>query len=398
MRTISISILVLSFAAATQAALIPDILVKAGDYDRRNVVVSVQLPKGLTGVQQLRGSDGKTMALQRDKDSRGWFVIDSLNKGGERTYKLATSERPQADHVQVQKDGKRLKATASGRGVLFYQAEPSDLPRPDIKPAFQRGGYIHPLLTPGGKLVTDDYPPNHIHHHGVWWAWTHTEFQNRQPDFWNMGQGKGRGEFVGIDQTWNGPVHGGFRARHQFVDLTGATPVPAVLDEWEVRMYPPASGAKYWMLDLTSKQTCAGDEPLKLPKYHYGGLGFRGNWAWNGKDKCFFLTSEGETDREKGNFTRGRWCDMWGEVDGTPAGVAILDHPDNFRAPQPMRLHPSEPFFCYAPQQEGDMSISPGKPYVSRYRFIVHDGPPDKKELERLWNDFAHPPSVAVVE
>ena len=78
------------------------------------------------------------------------------------------------------------------------------------------------------------------------------------------------------------------------------------------------------------------------------------------------------------------------------AGVAILCHPDNFRFPQPMRLHPDEPFFCYAPSQLGDWAIEPGKPYVARYRFVVSEGPADKAEIERLWNDYANPPKVTV--
>ena len=61
-----------------------------------------------------------------------------------------------------------------------------------------------------------------------------------------------------------------------------------------------------------------------------------------------------------------------------------------------MRLHPTEPFFCFAPSQLDEWEISPGKPYVSRYRFIVAEGPPDKAELERLWNDYAHPPIITL--
>jgi hypothetical protein len=43
------------------------------------------------------------------------------------------------------------------------------------------------------------------------------------------------------------------------------------------------------------------------------------------------------------------------------------------------------------------MAITPGKPYVSRYRFVVHDGPADKAIIERLWQDYAHPPEVSLV-
>ena len=59
-----------------------------------------------------------------------------------------------------------------------------------------------------------------------------------------------------------------------------------------------------------------------------------------------------------------------------------------------MRLNPTEPFFSYAPSQLGEFQIEPGKPYVSRYRFVVMDGPPDRTEIDRLWNDYAHPPAV----
>ena len=324
------------------------------------------------------------------------MIIPSLAKGSSAEFKVISGTAAPANSVEFQKDGSRLKAVVSGRPMLSYQTGPGEFPRENIAEAFRRAGYIHPLLTPSGKLVTDDYPRNHLHHHGVWWSWTKTEFQGRHPDFWNMGEKTGRGEFVNLDETWNGPVQAGFRAQHRFVDLTAPTPTAAIDDKWEVRTYASGKGAKFWIFDLTSTQTCATADPLKLPKYHYGGLGFRGNWDWNGKDKCFFLTSEGETDRDKGNFTRAHWCDIWGQVDGAPAGIAILSHPENFATPQPMRIHPTEPFFCYAPQQLGDTEITPGKPYVSRYRFIIHDGPADKSLIERLWQDFASPPKAEV--
>jgi hypothetical protein len=74
----------------------------------------------------------------------------------------------------------------------------------------------------------------------------------------------------------------------------------------------------------------------------------------------------------------------------------MLCHPDNFRFPQPVSLHPSEPFFCYGPQQLGEFRIEPAKPYVMRYRFATADGEPDAKEIDRLWNDYAKPPKAEV--
>jgi hypothetical protein len=62
-----------------------------------------------------------------------------------------------------------------------------------------------------------------------------------------------------------------------------------------------------------------------------------------------------------------------------------MDHPENFRSPQPVRVAEAEPFFCFSPSQGGDWSIEPGKPYVARYRFVVMDGEPDAKTLDAYW-------------
>jgi hypothetical protein len=385
------------------------IQVSAGDWDRRQTVV--MFPLALKGAEvQVRDEAGNVSPVQIESGGQASFILENLPKGGTKSFEVISRDAKQKSSVtgvQVTRTGKKLKVTSAGKTVLEYQAEPGELPRPDIDPIFQRGGYIHPVLTPSGRQVTDDYPANHKHHHGIWFPWTRTQFEGREPDFWNMGDGKGRIEFVSLEKTWNGPVNGGFHALHRFVDLTSGAPKAALNERWEVRIYAINAPEKaYWMFDLLSAQQCASRSPLTLVKYYYGGLGVRGNWAWNGTNNTFFLTSEGETNRVKGNTTRARWCDMSGRVDGKQSGLAILCHPDNFRAPQPMRLHPSEPFFCYAPSQIAadpadsnnklSFQIKAGDTYVSRYRFVVHDGPADRAELDRLWNDYAHPPNVTV--
>ena len=109
-----------------------------------------------------------------------------------------------------------------------------------------------------------------------------------------------------------------------------------------------------------------------------------------------FLTSEGKR-RADGNHTRPRWVDLSGEVDGKVGGLTILDHPANFRFPQPVRLHPNMPYLSFAPEVLGEFEIVPGEKYVSRYRLIAHDGPPDPKLIERIWDDYSDPPKVRIV-
>jgi hypothetical protein len=386
--------------APGRAATPKSVTVSAGNADRRDTIVPVTLPADAgPGTWTLRDDAGKATPLQVGPTGRGLFILGELKSGQTRKYKLERSDggRTGAETtVDVQRAGGALKFSSGGRPILSYQGEKTPLPA-GFEAKYQRGGYIHPLFTPAGKLVTDDYPPKHKHHHGVWSPWTKTQFEGRTPDFWNMGDGTGTVEPIGVGATWGGPVAGGFTATHRFIDLSAQPQPKAALDEaWNVVVYRPLKGkATYHVFDWQTTQTCASASPLILPKYHYGGLGFRGNREWDGKENCNFLTSEGK-DRSNGNETRGTWCHVGGQVDGAPAGVAILCHPENFRAPQPMRLHPDEPFFCYAPSQLGDWAIEPGKPYVARYRFVVADGAPDKAEIERLYNDYANPPKATV--
>ena len=85
--------------------------------------------------------------------------------------------------------------------MLFYRAK-GVAPRADVKPELVRGGYLHPVLTPAGRTVTDDYPIDHKHHHGIWNAWTSTEYEGRKPDFWNMGS---RRRVARTTSRWTGP-------------------------------------------------------------------------------------------------------------------------------------------------------------------------------------------------
>ncbi|MEQ8879725.1 MAG: DUF6807 family protein [Cyclobacteriaceae bacterium] len=53
-----------------------------------------------------------------------------------------------------------------GRQVLFYRtsSDPS-------QGEYQRPHYIHPLYSLDGEIMTEDYPEDHLHHHGIFWAW-----------------------------------------------------------------------------------------------------------------------------------------------------------------------------------------------------------------------------------
>jgi hypothetical protein len=348
--------------------------------------VEVALPAGVDASKPeklLAFCDGKEVPVQI---AGGKAVFLVKEKPGIHVLQSGTpKEFPKVEVADV--DGKHLVVTYGGKKVLQYNY--ATIKPPDgVDPVFERSGYLHPLWTPSGKVLTNDSPKNHLHHHGLWGAWTSSEFEGRKSNFWESIEKQGKIECVKVEETFSGPVFGGFRAKHRFINLNGPDgPKTALEETWEVRVYAVADR---FVFDLVSTQTAATDQPLVIKQYRYGGIGFRASGDWEGKDGCAFLTSEGKT-RTDGHATRAKWCLMSGKISGADCSIAFIGHPSDFRYPQPMRIHPDEPFFNWAVPQGGDFSIEPGKPYVARYRFVVSDGLPDRDKVEGHWKAYAEP-------
>lgn len=391
--------LVAALIFASQSLAAPkQLTVEAGKFDRQNCVVEFDWGKADKGNYLLRSNEGREFALQLDQGGKASFLLDHLAAGKSLKLKVVSGKK-ETPAAQAKKAGTTVELTSHGKVVLNYQMADTLPPRPEIKPVYRHNAYLYPILTPAGKLVAGDYPPDHLWHRGVWLAWTHTEFDGHAPDFWNQGKGdklEAKIDFTKLDGIWSGPVHAGFKGEHQFLDYGSGKPVPALNETWTVRTYALPVSAKLHVFDLVAVQSCSSDKPLKLPEYYYGGLGFRGNRQWEEKGNVSFLLSNGETDRKKANQQRINWIHIGGKTDGELAGITIMDHPDNFRSPQPIRVNPKNPQTCFAVSQLGGWAIDPGRPLTLRYRFVVADGAPDKALLDALWHDYAEPPKVLV--
>lgn len=389
LSALALTLLVASFASAKSYR----VTVAARERDRAGQVATFALPKDGAASYVLRSADGAELPLQIDGEGLASFLVASQTAGEDLVFTLSEGTPGGAAGVEIKEEAGQLKATAAGRPVFAFRMDKDALPRRDIADHYKRAGYLHPVLSPSGKVVTGDYHPGREHHHGLWSAWTNTRFQGRAPDFWNVHANTGGVEFAGLDSTWSGPVHGGFTARNNFIDRSTETAGPVLYEFWSVTTYPLNDAT---VIDLMLTQVCATNDPLLLPEYRYGGMGYRANSTWLGRDLPKILTSDGETDRVKAHAQKVRWLHLGGPVEGTWTGLAMMDHPQNFRSPQPVRVGEAEPFFCFTPSQGGAWSIKPGSPYVARYRFVVMDGEPDATRLNAYWAGHATVAEVSV--
>ena len=92
--------------------------------------------------------------------------------------------------VRITKDPQGYWFTEGDTKVLFYQAERKALP--DGQAA--RSNYFHPLYDLDGNVLTEDFPKDHIHHRGIFWAWHQVRIDGKtvqdqwvnRDSFWNV--------------------------------------------------------------------------------------------------------------------------------------------------------------------------------------------------------------------
>ena len=384
---------------AAQAAVVLE--VQAGACDREAVPVEADLPADLprnTPLELICLDTQQPVPVQVVAGTPPrlvWMIGERLAAGQSRRYRLAAAAQAtgavENPVTAMQADG-RVLLKVGPLSVLQYHAGVMPSADPE-QPYFARSGFIHPVFDPQKRMLTDAMPPDHLHQHGIMFAWVKTTFEGRSVDFWNSKKQEGEIRHVALNNVVSGPVLAGFTARLEHIDRTApGGPKPVLNETWDVRIYRRSEG---FLFDLHSVQACAGSSRLVLSKNLYGGLCVRGNSAWLERDQGDFLTSEGKT-REDGNHTRPDWVDLWGKLDGNPSGITSFCHPENFRAPQPVRLHPTKPYLCWSPCVLDDLAIEPGQPYTSRYRFFVHAGKLDVAVARGLWSDYSQPANVIV--
>lgn len=355
--------------------------------------ISLPLPTGIDAsrpVEIIVEETGKQLPAQIDHVNPPriwWIVADDLPADKKHRHivrNVAPSDAPPAVTISDTKDNIQVRVT--GKPVLQYNKNsPRQWPK---SLGLERTGYIHPVYTPAGQVITDDFAPSHAHQHGIMFAWRYARFRGRRLNFWETQAESGTIRHVDVLRKKDGDVFGLVAVRLEHVDVTGPdAEVPVLEETLSIRVFNRTDA---FVFDVDSVQRCIQEDPLLIDEYHYGGLMIRGHRDWQ-EQNSGFLTSAGKT-RTDGNHTRCNWCDIHGPIDGTSSGITVFSHPSNFRTPEPVRLHPSMPYFCYCPAILGDFSIEPGESHRYRYRFLVHSQDWSAESADRFFANYAEPP------
>jgi hypothetical protein len=127
--------------------------------------------------------------------------------------------------------------------------------------------------------------------------------------------------------------------------------------------------------------------------------------SMDGNKSGHFVTGAGARGEADGWGKPAPWCDYVGPVGGRTVGIAIMDHPSNFRHPTPWHvrdygLMTANPFglatFTGDEANDGTHTWPAGESITWYYRILIHPGDTDQGNVAGHHANYADPPTVHV--
>ena len=329
-----------------------------------------------------------------------WIIESSDSKVKQHVFELMMGDPAKSESAQVTTTAMNGSLTIQhgDKKLMRYQYETLYPPK-GVDSVFGRSGFIHPLWSPHGQVLTRIQPADHYHHYGLWNPWTRVLFRGDTIDFWNLYEKQGTVRFANFLSRINGSVFSEYEALHEHVAFreSGAEEI-ALHEVQSVRVYRPSQN--YYLIDFDIQMSCASEDPVLLLEYRYGGFGWRTTAQWH-KGNSEVITSEGKTRKDADGST-ARWCIVQGEVDQDYAGVVMMSYPANYNHPEPLRIWPEsmynrgDMFANFATTKNTDWKLNPGQRYTLKYRLLVFNDKFTKEKAEQAWQYYSSPAKVSI--
>lgn len=309
-----------------------------------------------------------------------------------------------AEPPKIQVERHRIDFRIGDSLAASYHVDPSQ-----VKP------YLWPIVTANGVRVTRDWPmtpkpdggtDDHVHQRSAWFTFGDVipegiTVPNRKPgiegvNFWEETPVQGRIVFISLKSTGDSAVES--NNEWQMMDGT------VVLKESRtISLHDLGIGR---LIDVQI-DLCAPGVPVVFGDTKEGAFGIRVHdqlrtESGKGRDvpKSNKMTNSQGKVGEKEIWGRlADWCDMSGEIDGKPAGVAVFDHPSNtHRACWHARAYgllAANPFgrekskFPDMVGRKDRVRIQKGEHLRLRYGIYAHDGDVKSGKVAEAYAKFA---------
>ena len=280
-----------------------------------------------------------------------------------------------------------------------------------------RANYLHPLTNPSGQVITEDFPDDHPHHRGVFWAWHQAWLQERQLGDawscngfrWNLISSRTYHDrntiVIENDLTWSTvekttwmqsspkPSLERDGANHPKLNSIGVesnaervNPVDLIHEKNWIRVHPTHHNYRVidFFIHLSANHEgvrIGGSEDTK----GYGGFSVR--LKLDGTE--VFRSNDREVKPETQAVTAGNWLD----VSRLDSGLTIINHPLNpgvqrDQASWILRRKHSMQNAVYPGREP--ILIPRDQPLGLGYRLVLHDGSLKEEHLSQISASFEH--------
>ncbi|MGY5354530.1 DUF6807 family protein [Wenyingzhuangia sp. IMCC45467] len=289
--------------------------------------------------------------------------------------------------INLKIDNNAVYFTEGNDSILVYQiAEKS------INGQFARNNYIHPLYTLDGQILTEDFPKDHPHHRGIFWAWHQLyigdkrlgdgwELENFYQEINEVKQLKTKGTSKSIKTTV-------FWKSNLWLDEYGKEK-PMVKENTTITVYPKKNNSrliivKISLFALEPYMRIGGSTDAK----GYGGFSPRIKLFENTK----FTGSHGTVTPNILPIKADGWLDISGPYgqNKTMAGLTILCLPNNPGYPSPwiLRAKNSMQNAVFPHPGAKTTPLYQEKPITLSYGLLIHNGTANEVNIERLYEKY----------
>ena len=293
---------------------------------------------------------------------------------------------PAAQHpIGISETDQGFAITEGREKVMLYQRKHKSLDG-----NYTRANYIHPLYGLDGEVLTEDFPSDHPHHRGVFWAWHQVWLRDvklgdpwaAKDSFWDVYDARiltvdSQSRALQVHVHWKSPLR---------TDSTGKQ-VPFIKETTTIKVHRAKDDMrkidfKIELLALEDDMRLGGSEDAK----GYGGFTTRMPLP----EGLAFTGTDGPVEPTTLSVKAGPWLDFSGNLSktGKTSGLAILCHRSSPGYPQRWILRRKGSAQNPVYPGRNPVPLSREKPLVLRYRLIIHRGGADHRDLDKLQAEY----------
>ena len=336
-------------------------------------------------------ASGERFPAQRDGERAVLAVIGPL--AGVRRFHLETAPAGSGTVRVHQTAPHHLEVNVGDQLMTAYDCDPANA-RP----------FFYPVIGPMGRAVTRSFPmkldvpgeaKDHPHHRSMWSAYGEVN----GTDNWSEGHNHARQVPQGEPEIVSGPVFGRITARNQWVGPDGK---PQVDERRSLTVYNVGPERRLFDYEITF--TASYDEVHFGDTKEGGLLSYRVASSMDASGAGRIENSAGGVGEKECWGKPAEWCDYSGPVAGETVGIAVMDHPGNFRSPVHwhVRDYGLMTTNCFGDStfageeggRQGDFTLRAAHALTFRYRVLLHRGHAAEGGVVDAFAAYTHPPTV----